>query len=83
MGLALKDHQYHCYGDYLTWPDDVRYELIDGDAYLMAPAPVLAHQALNIGSNKPTTTSWRNSMMKIKVLQEVRQSPTPTTHLMC
>jgi len=44
MSLALKDHQYHCYGDYLTWPDDVRYELIDGDAYLMAPAPDLAHQ---------------------------------------
>ena len=44
MGLALKDNQYHCYGDYLTWRDDVRYELIDGDAYLMAPAPDLAHQ---------------------------------------
>ncbi len=44
MSLALKDHQYHCYGDYLTWPDDIRYELIDGDAYLMAPAPDLAHQ---------------------------------------
>jgi hypothetical protein len=44
MSLALKDTQYHCYGDYLTWPDDVRYELIDGDAYLMAPAPDLAHQ---------------------------------------
>ena len=44
MGLALKDHQYHCYGDYLTWPEDVRCELIDGVVYLMAPAPVLAHQ---------------------------------------
>ncbi len=44
MGLALKDTQYHCYGDYLNWPEDIRYELIDGDAYLMAPAPDLAHQ---------------------------------------
>ncbi|MEI7994275.1 MAG: Uma2 family endonuclease [Methylococcaceae bacterium] len=44
MGLALKDNQYHCYGDYLKWPEDIRYELIDGDAYLMAPAPDLAHQ---------------------------------------
>jgi len=44
MSLALKDKQHHCYGDYLTWPDDVRYELIDGNAYLMAPAPDLAHQ---------------------------------------
>ncbi|NOT12885.1 MAG: Uma2 family endonuclease [Methylococcaceae bacterium] len=44
MGLALKDGQQHCYGDYLTWSDDSRYELIDGDAYLMAPAPDLGHQ---------------------------------------
>lgn len=44
MGLALKDTQPHSYGDYLTWPDDSRYELIDGDAYLMAPGPDLGHQ---------------------------------------
>jgi len=44
MSLELKDKEHHCYGDYLTWPEDVRYELIDGDAYLMAPAPDLAHQ---------------------------------------
>lgn len=46
MGLALKDTQYHRYGDYLTWMDDLRYELIDGEAYLMAPVPDLAHQEL-------------------------------------
>lgn len=44
MTLALKDQQSHTYGDYLSWPNDVRYELIDGEAYLMAPAPDLAHQ---------------------------------------
>lgn len=44
MGLALRDTEYHCYGDYLTWPDDKRYELIDGVAYAMSPAPDLAHQ---------------------------------------
>ncbi|KAA6186734.1 Uma2 family endonuclease [Thiohalocapsa marina] len=44
MGLAQRDEAHHTYGDYLTWPDDVRYELIDGVAYLMAPAPTLDHQ---------------------------------------
>lgn len=44
MGLARRDHDYHTYGDYLRWPEDVRYELIDGMAYLMAPAPTLDHQ---------------------------------------
>jgi Uma2 family endonuclease len=41
---ALRDQAHHTYGEYLHWPDDVRYELIDGVAYLMAPAPTLDHQ---------------------------------------
>lgn len=41
---ALRDREHHNYGEYLHWPDDVRYELIDGVAYLMAPAPTLDHQ---------------------------------------
>jgi len=44
MGLAQRDADYHTYADYLTWPEDVRYELIDGHAYLMAPAPTVTHQ---------------------------------------
>jgi Uma2 family endonuclease len=44
MGLALRDPDRHTYREYLTWPDDARCELIDGEAYLMAPAPTLSHQ---------------------------------------
>jgi len=44
MGLALRDAERHTYADYRSWPEDVRYELIDGWAYLMAPAPNLEHQ---------------------------------------
>jgi Uma2 family endonuclease len=46
MGLPLRDAQRHTYGEYLAWADDGRYELIDGEAYLMAPAPSPAHQRL-------------------------------------
>ena len=28
MGLALKDNQYHRYGDYLKWPENIHYELM-------------------------------------------------------
>ena len=34
----------YTYGEYLHWPDDVRYELIDGQAWMMAPAPTIEHQ---------------------------------------
>ena len=44
MGLPRRDAELHTYGDYLTWPEDVRYELIDGVAYLMSPAPSRVHQ---------------------------------------
>lgn len=32
------------YGDYLTWPDEERWELIHGVAYNMSPAPSTEHQ---------------------------------------
>ncbi len=34
------------YGDYRRWPEDERWELIDGEAYDMCPAPVRAHQQM-------------------------------------
>ncbi len=44
MGLPVRDNEHHTYGDYRTWDDDTRYELIDGVAYAMAPAPLRIHQ---------------------------------------
>ena len=47
MAIRRRDTQHHTYGEYLTWPDDQRYELIDGIAYLMAPpAPSTLHQEI-------------------------------------
>lgn len=46
MGLARRDTAFHTYGDYLGRPEDVRYELIEGVAYLMAPAPTVRHQEI-------------------------------------
>ena len=44
MGLALRTGKHYTYADYLQWPDDTRYELIDGEAFLMSPAPLVEHQ---------------------------------------
>lgn len=46
MGYALRDKNFHTYADYRTWPEDIRYELIAGCAFLMAPAPSLDHQTV-------------------------------------
>jgi Uma2 family endonuclease len=44
MGLPLRDSAKHTYADYCLWPDEARYELIDGVAYAMGPAPARIHQ---------------------------------------
>jgi len=43
MGLGQRDTKYHTYADYCAWPDEVRYELIDGVAYAMT-GPSRVHQ---------------------------------------
>jgi Uma2 family endonuclease len=47
MGSTAKriDKKY-TYADYLTWPDEERWEIIDGEAYDMTPAPTTGHQKI-------------------------------------
>ncbi len=40
------DYKYS-YADYLSWPDGERWELIDGLAYDMSPAPGTEHQSVS------------------------------------
>jgi Uma2 family endonuclease len=44
MSLAVKLEETYMYEDYLGWPDDERWELIDGVPYAMSPAPTRWHQ---------------------------------------
>lgn len=44
--LAYKLEQKWTYADYLAWDDGKRWEIIDGEAYNMSPAPTLRHQAI-------------------------------------
>ncbi len=41
---ALKLDEHVTYGQYRTWPDEERWEIIDGVAYCMSPAPTYRHQ---------------------------------------
>ena len=46
MSLPRRDDARHTYGEYRQWPEEARYELIDGVAYAMAPAPTRVHQEI-------------------------------------
>ena len=53
MPLAHNNNERWTYADYLTWPDDERWEIIDGVAYPwngtegMSPEPGRSHQAIS------------------------------------
>ena len=46
MGIPKKAEYKFTYQDYCSWPDDERWELIDGIAYDMSPAPIRKHQGI-------------------------------------
>lgn len=43
---AKTSAERYSYADYLTWDDGQRWELIDGQAHCMSPAPSLDHQSI-------------------------------------
>jgi len=44
---SLRKDAYYTYSDYVKWDDGIRYELIDGVAYMMSPAPSWIHQEIS------------------------------------
>ncbi|TVR52460.1 MAG: Uma2 family endonuclease [Spirochaetaceae bacterium] len=46
MALPKEQTGGYTYGDYRTWSDDERWELIDGVAWSMSPAPTPDHQSI-------------------------------------
>ena len=46
MALPKTSDRRFTYADYLKWPDGERWELIDGEAFAMSPAPTISHQTL-------------------------------------
>jgi Uma2 family endonuclease len=43
---ALTPREHFTYRHYKTWPDEERWELIDGRAWAMSPAPMTRHQEI-------------------------------------
>jgi len=67
MALVLRDHQRHTYGEYCRWPEDVRYELIDGKAYAMSPAPSRRHQEIGFEIARQVADALEDSGCRVYV----------------
>ncbi len=55
------------YGDYCQWPDDERWELIDGEAYDMSPAPTRTHQQLVLEIGAQVLSHLRDNPCEVYV----------------
>jgi len=45
--IVNKINKKYTYQDYLSWPDEERWEIIGGIAYNMSPAPNIKHQSIS------------------------------------
>jgi len=46
--MQLPNKPKYTYADYANWSDGKRYELIDGEVYMMSPAPSVNHQEISV-----------------------------------
>jgi Uma2 family endonuclease len=67
MSRPLRDPGRHTYGEYRGWPEDQRYELIDGLAFAMAPAPTRAHQRLSFELAREVADALEGSGCEVNV----------------
>ena len=64
-GPAERVEQTFTYADYLTWPEDERWEIIDGQAWDMAPAPGATHQDVVGGLYMQVRTALKGRPCKV------------------
>ena len=46
VNLMVKAQKCYTYSDYMTWPVDKRWEIINGSPYAMSPTPNRKNQAM-------------------------------------
>lgn len=47
MAIPTNKDKLYTYADYKTWPENARYEILDGTLFNMSPAPGTAHQKVS------------------------------------
>ncbi len=62
---ALEPEEHFTYRQYLTWPDEERWELIDGVAWCMSPGPRRRHQALLTRLIQPLATLLKGKSCQV------------------
>jgi len=67
MPLSAPTERRFSYGDYRRWPDDERWELIDGRPFNMSPAPTRGHQQLVLEIGRQLANQLDNAECEVYV----------------
>ena len=65
MGHSVSKAEHYRYADYLSWDDDQRWELIDGEPFCMAPAPGSEHQGVSVELTTQIASQLRQSPYRV------------------
>ncbi len=66
MSMASpKPDKKYSYADYLQWPDEERWEIIDGVPYDMSPAPSTKHQAISMELGRQIANYLRDKECRV------------------
>ncbi|GAB1483950.1 hypothetical protein MASR2M78_27670 [Treponema sp.] len=68
MIAVKKSENPFTYRDYVSWPDDERWELIDGVAYDMCAAPSRYHQGISMALSRVFSNFFHENPAKHTML---------------
>src|SRR5690348_5789663 len=60
-----KDSPRFTWADYRSWPDDERWEIIDGEAYAMSPSPTSRHQHICLQLSTQMNLCFRSKKCRV------------------
>lgn len=67
LAISTDEKRVYTYADYLTWPDSERWEIINGQAFAMSPAPGRYHQEILLNIATPIKNYLKGKPCKVYV----------------
>ncbi|MEM7548221.1 MAG: Uma2 family endonuclease [Bacteroidota bacterium] len=65
MGAIDHHSKNYTYADYLTWPDEERWEIIHGVPYSLTPAPNRKHQEISVELSRQLANHLKGKSCKV------------------
>lgn len=65
MPQKSKTRDFFTYIEYLAWPEDERWEIIDGQAFAMTPAPGMLHQQISMALGSKLFAFFENQTCSV------------------